>query len=204
MKFACFILIAFVSATLALEMSFLPTIIRDPLGVDDDLPVVPELDLAKYAGVWYDISHLPDPIEAECYCTHANYTLNPDNTLTSDETCNFGSPTSRTVTSKSALDAEDPINGTVTTGRLINKMFTVITAPYYVIFLDDAYTYSVVGNPKRSNLYILAREPTMDDDLYNELLEKSTALNFNVEKLIKAYQGDQCTYTKNDMFPFRL
>jgi apolipoprotein D and lipocalin family protein len=39
------------------------------------LNVVPELDITKYTGTWYEIARLPNSFEKGLECITANYTL---------------------------------------------------------------------------------------------------------------------------------
>jgi len=56
----------------------------------------------------------------------------------------------------------------------------------YVIFgLDrEQYRYSLVCGPNKSYLWILAREPKMDQGLRTRLVAEAAALGFDVSKLI--------------------
>ena len=188
MKLAILVLSLFACSSLAFSISSL-------FNSDSDaspLVPVPELDLAKYGGLWYEIGRINYVFEENCQCTIANYTLNSDGTVTVENTCNWKSPTGKLVSTTGQATAQDPVNGTVTTGRLQVEFFSFVKAPYYVIDLDENYTYALVGNPNRENLWILARTPTIDDALYNELLQKAIADEFDVTPFFKGYQGDGC------------
>lgn len=39
------------------------------------LEVVPEVDLGRYMGTWYEIAHLPNRFEKGCVASKANYKL---------------------------------------------------------------------------------------------------------------------------------
>ena len=43
-------------------------------------------------------------------------------------------------------------------------------APFEVIILDSTYQYTVIGYPDNSYGWILSRETTLDDDVYQEVL----------------------------------
>jgi apolipoprotein D and lipocalin family protein len=177
------------SSALALDLSFLPF---SSVGKHSPLIPVPNLDLSKYGGQWYEIARLPYLFELECYCTVANYTLNSDATIGVRNACNWGSATGKVASIKGKAMADDPINGTVTTGKLTVEFFGFIKAPYYVIDLDDNYQWALVGSPCRSYLWILARTTTIDNDLYDQLVDKAISFEFNVANFVRVYQGDGC------------
>ena len=186
MKALILVLTIFACSSLALDIPFL----SDP-DVDPLVPV-PVLDLAKYGGVWYEIGRIPYLFELKCQCNIANYSLNDDGTVGVLNICNWDAPDGKLVSQQGKAYAEDPVNGTITTGKLDVEFFGFVNAPYYVIDIDDDYQNALVGSPNRKYLWILARTPTIDDDLYNELIQKAVADEFDVSSFIKTYQGDDC------------
>ena len=157
-------------------------------------PLVPvqELDLAKYGGLWYEVARLPYLFELECYCTTAEYSLNSDGTVGVHNLCNWGSATGKATSIQGVANAEDPVSGTVTTGRLNVQFFGFVNGPYYVIDIDDKYQRALVGSPDRRTLWILARTPTIDKKAYDELVQKAVENEFNVANFVKVYQGEDC------------
>jgi apolipoprotein D and lipocalin family protein len=187
MKLLLLIIAIFSASSMAFNLPFLSKDNYTPL------IAVSDLDLTKYAGVWYEIGRLPYIFEANCYCNIANYTLNSDGTVGVRNTCNWGSATGKLLAINGQATADDPVNGTVTTGRLTVEFFKGISkAPYYVIDLDENYQWALVGSPNRDYLWILSRTTTISDDLYNQLIQTAVADQFDVSKFVKTYQGDTC------------
>ena len=56
---------------------------------------------------------------------------------------------------------------------------------YWVIALADDYRAALVGAPNRKYLWILAREPTLDDAEYARLVDIAKAQGFDVSALEK-------------------
>jgi len=179
------------TSSLAFQASNLP---------NSDLPVVQNLDLAKYGGVWYEIAVFPYFFERNCFCTFANYTLEAaDGYVKVVNTCNRGSASSKAVTATGKAFAVDALNGTVTTGRLSVEFFPGAKAPYYVVDLDENYQYALVGSPNRQYCWILSRSTTISDDLYGKLVEKAKSLEFDVSKFKKVDQGSDCVRAENNV-----
>ena len=58
-----------------------------------------------------------------------------------------------------------------------------------IIALGEDYEYAVVGHPGRNYLWILSRTPSMDDALYNQILERlQKEKAYDTSKLIKTVQ----------------
>lgn len=179
-------------AASAFEGSFLPNIHNVHA---DPLNPVPSLNLSAYQGAWYEIASITYIYEAGCYCSIANYTLNYDYTLKVKNICNWGSPTGKAITVPGTLAPTDPVNGTITTGKLSVDFLGYDLAPYYIIDVDPNYQWAVVGTPNRGFYFIISRTPTMDTDLYNQLLQNASAQEFNVSKIKPVYQGAGCPNT---------
>jgi len=62
---------------------------------------------------------------------------------------------------------------------------------YWIIDLDDNYSYAAVGDPKRKYLWILSRTPEMDDATYQNILRRVEKLGFSPGKLNKTPQNAQ-------------
>jgi apolipoprotein D and lipocalin family protein len=55
-----------------------------------------------------------------------------------------------------------------------------------VIDLGEEYEFTVIGVPNRKNIWIMAREPWMDEGLYASILEKArTRWGYDLEDLRK-------------------
>ena len=51
---------------------------------------------------------------------------------------------------------------------------------YNIIELAPDYSYALVGSSDRKGLWILSREPHLDEMIYEQLLDKATEQGFNV------------------------
>ena len=60
---------------------------------------------------------------------------------------------------------------------------------YWVLKIDDAYTVVLVGTPDRKNLWLLAREPSVDADTEAAYLAEATRQGFDLEKWITPQQS---------------
>ena len=60
---------------------------------------------------------------------------------------------------------------------------------YWIIDLAPDYSYSVVGEPKRKYLWILARAPQLSDSTYERILERVKKQDYDLSKLTKTKQG---------------
>ncbi|KDD85689.1 lipocalin family protein [Bordetella bronchiseptica] len=126
---------------------------------------VESVDLARYAGKWYEIAHLPMFLQRQCVGdTTAEYTQNADGSLAVNNRCR---------TKDGSIDAA---SGTATVvegsgnAKLEVSFFKPFKGAYWIIGLDPDYRWAVVGSPDRDNLWILSRRTQLAPaDLQNAL-----------------------------------
>ena len=150
-----------------------------PQGVE----VVTGLELQRYLGTWYEIARLDHAFERGLERVSATYTRREDGGIT---VLNRGfNPEQGTW--KEAEGRAYPLNATDPSAGASLKVtfFWPFYAGYHIIALDkDQYTYAMVCGPKRDYLWILARQPVLDPDVLNRLIDKAAQAGFAVEDLI--------------------
>jgi apolipoprotein D and lipocalin family protein len=152
---------------------------------DQPLPVVPQVDLQKYAGRWYEIARLPNRFERECAKDiTATYKVLPDNRLDVLNQCikADGAGISARGVARSSDGSTSRLEVRFAPSWL--GFLPLVWGDYWIIALDPEYQWSLVGSPDRDYLWILARTPTLDSRQVEHLLEKAKALGFPTETII--------------------
>ena len=145
------------------------------------MQVVPLVDLARYAGKWYEIARLPNRFQRDCASdTTATYTLRPDGKITVLNQCRQpdGRLKSARGTARVASDKEP-------TTKLKVTFFLPFYGNYWIIDLDPEYRWAVVGEPDRKYFWILSREPRLDEAIYGKILERARQQGYDVGPLIQ-------------------
>lgn len=143
---------------------------------------MPHVELNKYLGKWYEIAHLPAKFQEGCSETTATYSSDGKGNVIVLNECKRKGKVTR---SKGKAKVVDKITG----AKLKVTFFWPFYGDYWIIKLGDSYEYSIVGTPNRKYLWILNRNPQMNDNLYSELTEFARSKGFDVEKLIKTSHG---------------
>jgi apolipoprotein D and lipocalin family protein len=146
--------------------------------------VVPHVDLTRYLGTWYEIATIPQRFQKGCVAVTAEYSLRDDGDIRVVNTCRqdtFDGPI-RQVRGKARVT--DPL----TNAKLKVTFFWPFSGPYWIIGLDPDYRWAIVGNPKKSALWILSRSPVMDDRLYEGLLWSVAGKGYAVDKIKRTPQ----------------
>lgn len=148
------------------------------------LAVVSSVDINRYAGTWYEIARLPNRFEKGLICVTATYTIRGDGRI---DVLNQGIPeTDRSKVEKAKgiakiPDAADP-------AKLKVSFFWPFSGDYWILDLDDAYQYVLIGEPSRQYLWILARQKQIEENVYRRLSEKAKTLGFDTSKLERVPQ----------------
>ncbi|XP_022729679.1 temperature-induced lipocalin-1-like [Durio zibethinus] len=157
------------------------------------MQVVKNLDIKRYMGRWYDIASFPSRFQPkDGMNTRATYTLNEDATLNVlNETSSDGK---RAYIEGSACKADPSSNEAKLKVKFYVPPFLPIipvVGDYWVLYINDDYKYALVGQPSRQYLWIiLRRENHIDDETYNQLVQKAKGEGYDVSKLKKTKQSE--------------
>jgi apolipoprotein D and lipocalin family protein len=176
--------------SLAMLMSLCALILASCAGIESRPPLqtVASVDLARYAGTWYEIARLPMWFQRHCIDSKAIYTLRPDGTIGVHNEC---------ITDTGGLDQVEGIATIVdiqTNAKLavtFDNFFARLVGPsregnYWILDLDPDYQTALVGTPDRRYLWMLSRNPHLDETTYQRVVGKAQQLGFPVSDFIRA------------------
>ncbi|HRX84109.1 MAG TPA: lipocalin family protein [Phycisphaerae bacterium] len=168
--------------------AFLTVVLTIPLcgcgfiGADNQPPLdtVARVEVDRYTGKWYEIAHYPNWFQASCASSTAEYTANADGTIEVFNTC-LAADGSEVSTIRGTARVVDPATNAKLT---VSFPFIPFPGDYWIIQLGDDYEYAVVGEPRRSTLFILSRTPTLDADTLDGILTRLTEQGYDPERLV--------------------
>jgi apolipoprotein D and lipocalin family protein len=143
------------------------------------------LELQRYLGTWYEIARLDHRFERGLSRVTAEYSLNEDGTI---KVVNRGY--NAQANEWDIAEGTAKFRGDETVGSLKVSFFGPFYGGYHIIDLDDDYQYAMVAGPSRNYLWILARDPNLDETTYQRLVEKAAELDFPAQNLIQVEHGD--------------
>lgn len=154
------------------------------LGRPEAVLPVAELDTQRYLGTWYEVARLDHSFERGLSNVTADYSLRDDGGLRvinrgySAEEGDWQQAEGRAYTIKEGQP-----------GHLKVSFFGPFFGSYVVFELDSNYQYAFVAGNTTNYLWLLARTPTISDELKKYFLQRAEALGFEVEDLIFVDQG---------------
>ena len=148
------------------------------------LAVVPQVDLDRYAGQWHEIARYPNFFERMCVRdVTANYTRNADGTIAVVNACRTEDGSIQSVEGLARVVAPAKLEVRFAPAWL--GWLPFVWGDYWVIDLAPDYSHAVVGEPSREYLWILARDPRMDDATYARIAGNLARFGYDAAKLVR-------------------
>jgi apolipoprotein D and lipocalin family protein len=125
------------------------------------LETIKSVDLKKYAGLWYEISKIPNRFQKKCAGgTTAEYTLLDNGKVRVINRCREADGKTNSANGVArVVDKETNAKLQVSFVRFFGRNW--FWGDYWIIGLDEDYQWAIVGHPKRKYGWILARTPKL-------------------------------------------
>ncbi len=148
------------------------------------LDTVPSVELPSYMGTWYEIARLPmrhEPEEATDIS--ATYALEADGSVEVRNRMRHRGEVEESVGRATAVDdTGSRLEVTFLPQGLRWIPFT--KGDYWIIALDPGYSVALVGSPDRKYLWLLARQPALDELTREHYLAIARRHGFDLGPLI--------------------
>jgi len=151
------------------------------------LDVVDKVELGRYTGRWYEIARYPNTFERGCVGVTADYALREDGRISVLNTCVEGSLDGNVRTIQGSARVVDRS----TNAKLAVTFFPPFEGAYWILELGADYEYAVVGEPSRNFLWILSRDPLLDEAVFEDILSRLPERGYDPDRLEQVLQqGD--------------
>ena len=142
--------------------------------------VIQNFEVDRYLGTWYEIARLDHSFERGMSNVTAQYSFNDDGTI---RVLNTGF---KDATNKwDSAEGKAKFKGKKNEGSLKVSFFGPFYGGYHIIELSKDYEYVMIAGPSKNYLWILSRDPKLDETTYNRLVEKAKNLGFPTHELIE-------------------
>lgn len=144
------------------------------------LPIVDrKVDLERFMGDWYVIAGKFTFLEKNAFNGIESYELKPDGKIATTYTFRKGG-------------FDGPLKRYNPTGFIHNpennaewrmQFLWPFKTPYLILYLDEEYRYTAIGEPDRKYLWIMAREPDVPDSVMNAITSRLTEVGYDTSSL---------------------
>ncbi len=155
------------------------------------LQTVPNVDLSRYVGKWYEIAKYPNRFQKQCVAnTTATYAMKAGGRLELINECVKKDGTGeRAVGEAKIADKKTNAKLKVRFAPGALSFLPFVWGNYWIIDLDKDYGYVAIGEPKREYFWILARKPVLDDAVYQDIVRRAEAMGFSPAKIERSPQN---------------
>lgn len=143
------------------------------------LETVDYVDIERFMGDWYVIAHIPTFLEDEAFNAVERYDLKDDGTIATTFTFRQGGFDGEQKRYEPRGFVLDEQSNAIWGMRFVWP----IKADYRVIYLDEDYQTTIIGREKRDFVWLMSREPVMDEAGYAKALGVIKAAGYDLDKL---------------------
>lgn len=150
------------------------------------MKTVERVDLERFMGDWYVIASIPTIFEKDIYNAIERYDrIAEDRIQTTFSFYKQGEAEKQVLTPVGYVE-DDGSNA------LWGMQFIwPFKADFRIVYLDENYRVTVIGRQKRDYVWIMAREPQMNDHRYGEIVAFVASLGYDTSKLVRVPQNWQ-------------
>ncbi len=133
------------------------------------METVNSVDLERYAGLWYEISKIPNSFQKRCIAnTTAEYTLLENGTVEVVNRCRESDGKQNKAAGVArVIDKQTNARLQVSFVRFLGRNW--FWGDYWIIGLDEDYQWAIVGHPNRKYGWILARTPGLEPEVLEQI-----------------------------------
>jgi apolipoprotein D and lipocalin family protein len=143
-----------------------------------------KVDLPRFMGSWYVVAGQFTWLERDAWNGIETYQLEADGTIATTYTFRKGAvdgPLKRYRPSAIVIDRESNAEWGM-------QFLWPFRATYLILFLDEDYRYTVIGEPDRKYLWIMARDPVIPDDMMTTITQRLSELGYDPGKFVRMPQ----------------
>jgi apolipoprotein D and lipocalin family protein len=147
------------------------------------MPLAEDLDLDRFMGDWYVIANIPTFIEKGAHNAVESYRLTEEGNVATTfrfRDGGFDGPVKRYNPTGFVSDENNAVWGM--------QFIWPIKAEFLVTYLDDSYERTIIGRSKRDYIWLMARQPELAPEDYQEMLDAAKAAGYDTRRIQKVPQ----------------
>ena len=142
------------------------------------------VDLDRFMGDWYVIANIPTRIEKDAYNAVESYERMESDKVKTIFTFREGGFDGERKRYEPTGFVKDTESNAVWGMRFVWPF----KADYRIVFIDDAYSHTIIGRQKRDYVWIMSRKPQIPDEDYQKLVAIVVEQGYDAQELRKVPQ----------------
>ena len=148
------------------------------------LQTVSHVDIPRFMGDWYVIASIPTFLEKDIYNAIERYDRIEPEKIKTTFTYYKGDKNGK----KHEMNPVGYIKDDGSNAIWGMQFIWPFKADYRVVYLDESYSVTIIGRQKRDYVWIMARQPSIDNEQYEKLINFVESLGYDISKLNKVPQ----------------
>ncbi|AXH12106.1 lipocalin family protein [Halarcobacter bivalviorum] len=149
---------------------------------DPNIKSVQKVDLDRYLGSWHEIARYEHRFEKDCKNVTATYSIKENKKIKVINSCTKITTNNKTEAIGEAYAVDN------TNSKLKVSFFWPFYGDYWIIMLDEDYSYAVISEPSKKYLWILSRDKRLTENIKEKILKRLKSLDYDLSKLIWTIQ----------------
>ena len=144
------------------------------------------VDLQRYLGRWYELGRYENRFERDCDVVTADYSLGRDGKVEIVNACRLdgGDGTFKKVKGRAKVVPRS--NGAKLKVSFFGPFYV---GDYWVLDHAEDYSWSIVGEPRGTYLWLLSRRSNPGDDVRRAIYARAAELGYDTERIRTTWQG---------------
>ena len=152
---------------------------------------VPLVDLQRYSGQWFEVARIPNTFQKACAAdVRAEYRPVGKSILITNS-CRRANGEPFTLNARAELQDASGARWLVRPESRWLSWVPMLNADYRVVDLAEDYSHAAVSMAGTDYLWILSRQPRLDEDVYRQILQRMARQGFPVDKLQRTPAGGE-------------
>jgi apolipoprotein D and lipocalin family protein len=144
-------------------------------------PLAPEprqwVDPDRFLGRWYEIARVPNTLQARCEGATSDWTKDRNGQYQVVQTCHVGSPAGPPRVWRGSGQMIAP-------GKIRIGFFAgFVHQDYWIIDRGEDYSWSILGTPNPRFVWLMSRQPVLNEAQKASLVARARALGYDTAKL---------------------
>jgi apolipoprotein D and lipocalin family protein len=157
------------------------------------LQAVPAIDASRYTGKWYEVARLPNRFQDQCAGNvTATYEQDGRGGLSVLNQCLTASGTTEQALGRARRTSDT--EGKLKVSFLPSLLSRLDWLPfgwgdYWILDLPSDYSHALVGSPDKKFLWVLSRNPDIEEPVFFRLMQKAADMGYNTGAIERTPQG---------------